>query len=137
MQIWTGMFDTSKSNKSNNSDGGSKQSSASSTMQSTDSGCATMYSPSMIFSVQEKFPRPITIGPEYMNMMEATSKDKTNHGEDYINLFACSTVGKRTPPPPPKCKFVKNPTIFTSDGADIRLSEPYPIIFEASESDFL
>ena len=69
LQIWTGMFDTSKSNKSNNSDGGSKQSSASSTMQSTDSGCATMYS----FNVQEKFPRPITIGPEYMNMMEATS----------------------------------------------------------------
>ena len=105
LQIWTGMFDTSKSNKSNNSDGGSKQSSASSTMQSTDSGCATMYS----FNVQEKFPRPITIGPEYMNMMEATSttsKDKTNPGEDYINLFACSTVGKRTPPPPPKCKFV-------------------------------
>ena len=106
LQIWTGMFDTSKSNKSNNSDGGSKQSSASSTMQSTDSGCATMYS----FNVQEKFPRPITIGPEYMNMMEATSttsKDKTNPGEDYINLFACSTVGKRTPPPPPKCKFIK------------------------------
>ena len=66
MQIWTGMFDTSKSNKSNNSDGGSKQSSASSTMQSTDSGCATsMYSPSMIFSVQEKFPRPITIGKKH------------------------------------------------------------------------
>jgi hypothetical protein len=50
----------------------------------------------------------ITIGPEYMNMMETTSsKDKTNPGEDYINLFACSTVGKRTPPPPPKLPVPK------------------------------
>merc|ERR1719510_2191682 len=40
-------------------------------------------------------------------MMEATSKDKTNHGEDYINLFACSTVGKRTHPPPPKLPVPK------------------------------
>ena len=110
--IWVGMFDTSKSNKSNNSDGGSKQSStASSTMQSTDSGCATMYSPSIMFNAQDKYPRPITIGPEYINM---TSPSNNPH-EDYINLFACSTLNKpqnpeisekpglpkREPPPPP------------------------------------
>ena len=107
------MFDTSKSNKSNNSDGGSKQSStASSTMQSTDSGCATMYSPSMMFNAQDKYPtRPITIGPEYINMTNPSN----NPHEDYINLFACSTLNKtqnqeiseksglpkREPPPPP------------------------------------
>ena len=102
------MFDTSKSNKSNNSDGGSKQSSSSSTMQSTDSGCATMYSPSMMYNVQDKYTRPITIGPEYINMLESS---KNNPKDDYINLFACSTVvGKRDPPPPPlllpKCNSI-------------------------------
>ena len=110
-QIWAGMFDTAKSNKSNNSDGNSKHSSATSTMHSNDSGCATMYSSSMQYDNQDFVtskspPRPVTIGPEYINMGDPE--------KDYINLFACKTnsggsssssrrvsSGKREPPPPP------------------------------------
>jgi hypothetical protein len=107
-----GLFDTAKSNKSNksnNSDQGSKaSSSATSTMHSNDSGCATMYSSSgQDYSPSSKGGRPLTIGPEYINMMEAKIQ-----AEEYINLFSCSTpssamsssssaVGKRHPPPPP------------------------------------
>ena len=98
------MFDTSKSNKSNNSDGNSKHSSATSTMHSNDSGCATMYSSSMVCNQDhissKTSPRPVTIGPEYINMGESE--------KEYINLFACKTSGnsslisgKREPPPPP------------------------------------
>ena len=101
------MFDTAKSNKSNNSDGNSKHSSATSTMHSNDSGCATMYSSSMQYDNQDFVtskspPRPVTIGPEYINMGDPE--------KDYINLFACKTnsgssrrvsSGKREPPPPP------------------------------------
>jgi hypothetical protein len=110
-QIWAGMFDTAKSNKSNNSDGNSKHSSATSTMHSNDSGCATMYSSGMQYDNQDFVsskspPRPVTIGPEYINMGDPE--------KDYINLFACKTnsggsssssrrvsSGKREPPPPP------------------------------------
>ena len=98
-EIWTSsLYDTARSTKSNNSDGASKHSSASSTMHSNDSGCATMYSSGDHFL-------PVTKSPssQYINMHQ-----DDNPKEDYINLFACSTLasgsaaaGKRHPPPPP------------------------------------
>ena len=63
-EIWTSsLYDTARSTESNNSDGTSKHSSASSTMHSNDSGCATMYSSGDHFL-------PVTKSPssQYINM---------------------------------------------------------------------
>jgi len=126
-EIWAGSFDTTKSDRSNNSDGGSKQSSATSTMHSNDSGCATMYSSSVLGNqefVSKSPARPITIGPEYINM--------ASNNDDYINLYACKTslAGKRDPPPPPpppKQPIPKprlNVSLSTSD--EVKKKRPVP-----------
>ena len=117
-EIWTAssLYDTARSTKSNNSDGlASKHSSASSTMHSSDSGCATMYSTNQDGLLVNK------ISSEYINLHQPK--------EDYINLFACSTLettataaGKRQPPPPPllpKRKFLKANFVLCSGTADI------------------
>lgn len=107
-EIWTAsLYDTARSTKSNNSDGASKHSSASSTMHSNDSGCATMYSSGGLnqdFLVNKSPSTAEPISSEYINMHQEEHHPK----EDYINLFACSTLaatgaaaGKRHPPPPP------------------------------------
>ena len=78
-------------------------------MHSNDSGCATMYSSSVLGNqefVSKSPARPITIGPEYINM--------ASNNDDYINLYACKTslAGKRDPPPPPPPPKRKNENFF-------------------------
>ena len=64
-----------------------------------------MYSSSVLGNqefVSKSPARPITIGPEYINM--------ASNNDDYINLYACKTslAGKRDPPPPPPPPKRKN-----------------------------